>query len=97
MSQPRRPDPEPLKTNDMATVLVGTGIWALALIVLLVFQPDLEQSWWVWTCVAGIVGGAFGVWFIRRKDRRAAARAAPVRAGDDERPGGDPPQGPATV
>ncbi|GII94804.1 DUF2530 domain-containing protein [Sinosporangium siamense] len=73
MRQPRRPDPEPLKTNDKAAILAGMGLWAIALVVLLVFQPDLEQDWWVWTCVAGIVGGLFGLWYIHRRDRRRQA------------------------
>lgn len=70
MNQPLRPEPEPLQTNDQAAVLVGTGLWALALVVLLIFPPAPENSWWVWTCVAGIAGGLFGLWFVTRMKRR---------------------------
>ncbi|MEO6206199.1 MAG: hypothetical protein ABIO67_12595 [Mycobacteriales bacterium] len=31
---PRRPDPEPLETDDVRLVAVGTGLWAVALVVL---------------------------------------------------------------
>ncbi|WP_459802460.1 DUF2530 domain-containing protein [Herbidospora sp. RD11066] len=77
MTQQRRPDPEPLKTNDTATITVGIVLWAIALIVLLVVRPD--QSWYPWTCVAGIGMGFFGLWFVRRRDqkiRRSASAAA---------------------
>ncbi|MEV0583904.1 DUF2530 domain-containing protein [Nonomuraea sp. NPDC050310] len=66
MKQQWHPDPEPIATNDQTTILVGTGLWALALVALLLFPPAPQYSWWVWTCVAGIVGGLFGLWFVRR-------------------------------
>jgi hypothetical protein len=70
VNQPRRPDLQPLKTNDTIAILSGTVLWAIALIVLLIMQPDPEHRWWIWTCVAGICGGLFGLWFVRRRDRR---------------------------
>ncbi|MFS1301746.1 DUF2530 domain-containing protein [Streptosporangium longisporum] len=70
MNQPRPPDLQPLKTNDTLTILVGTVLWAVALVVLLLVQPDPGQRWWIWTCVSGICGGLFGMWFVRRRDRR---------------------------
>lgn len=77
MSQPNRRDLEPLQTNDTATILVGTALWAIALIVLLIAQPGPDQRWWIWTCVAGIAGGVFGLWYVRRsaRARRAQERA----------------------
>ncbi|MCG5219907.1 DUF2530 domain-containing protein [Streptosporangium soli] len=70
MNEPRRPEIEPLQTNDTATILVGTALWAAALVVLLIIQPSPDHQWWIWTCVAGIGGGAFGLLFIRRRDRK---------------------------
>ncbi|WP_326645495.1 DUF2530 domain-containing protein [Streptosporangium sp. NBC_01755] len=70
MNQPRRPDLKPLQTNDTLTILTGTGLWAVALVVLLVVQPDSEHRWWIWMCVSGICGGLFGLWYVRRRDRR---------------------------
>ncbi len=77
MSQPNRRDLEPLQTNDTATILVGTALWAIALIVLLIAQPGPGQRWWIWTCVAGIAGGVFGLAYVRRSARahRAEERA----------------------
>jgi len=60
------PDPEPIKTNDPAAVAVGTGLWAIALVVLLIFPPAPENSWWVWTCVTGIGFGLCGLLLVRR-------------------------------
>ncbi|ACZ91527.1 DUF2530 domain-containing protein [Streptosporangium roseum] len=76
MNQPRRPELRPLKTNDTATILAGTGLWAIALLVLLIAQPDAGHRWWIWTCVSGICGGLFGLWFVRRRDRRGPAPAS---------------------
>lgn len=70
MEQQWHPDPEPIETNDQATILVGIGLWALALVALLIFPPAPGHQWWIWTCVAGIVGGLFGVWFVRRFRKR---------------------------
>ncbi|GAA2693274.1 MULTISPECIES: DUF2530 domain-containing protein [Nonomuraea] len=79
MKQPWRPDPEPLETNDRAAVLGGTALWALALVVLLIVRPGPENAWWIWTCVAGIVFGGFGYWFVGRKRRKdLPADEAPV-------------------
>jgi hypothetical protein len=69
VTQPRRPDPEPLKTKDTLTVLSGTVLWAVALVVVaLVVRPDDARP--VWTCVAGIGLGLFGLLYIRRRGSR---------------------------
>ncbi|WP_248960763.1 DUF2530 domain-containing protein [Sphaerisporangium perillae] len=81
MNEPRPPDPSPLETSDTATILAGTGLWVVALIVLLIMRPSSDHQWWIWTCVAGIGLGAFGCWFVRHRDRRAA-RDERARAGD---------------
>ncbi|MGW4795038.1 DUF2530 domain-containing protein [Nonomuraea sp. NPDC004297] len=69
MKQQWHPDPEPIKTNDTAAIAVGTGLWAVALVVLLIFPPSPGNSWWLWTCVTGVVFGFFGIWFVRRPGR----------------------------
>lgn len=56
----RRPDPEPLKTDDRKVVLVGLVLWVVALAVMLALLPQLQRSdlvWMVWTVVVGLVLG----------------------------------------
>ena len=65
------PDPEPIETNDVAAVGVGTVLWAIALVALLIFRPPPENTWWIWTCVTGIGFGLFGGWFVRRRARKS--------------------------
>ncbi|WP_068927708.1 DUF2530 domain-containing protein [Planobispora rosea] len=81
MNQPHRQDLQPLKTNDTATILAGMALWAVALVVLLILQPDPEDRWWIWTCLSGIGLGVFGLWYVRRRDRRGSppsAREEPI-------------------
>lgn len=56
----RRPDPAPLKTDDRKVVLVGIVGWILALVVMLLLLPQLQESglvWLLWTVVGGLVLG----------------------------------------
>jgi hypothetical protein len=63
------------------TAVITLG-WALALAVLLAVRSVLHADvrWWVWTCVAGLVMGLFGLWYVpflkRRRERIAAEHAA---------------------
>jgi len=73
---PRR-DLEPLDVDGVGVVTTLTGLWALAFLVLLPFKGRLDEhgtGWWLWTCVAGVGLGLFGIWFCRR--RRAALHGA---------------------
>lgn len=69
VTQQWHPDPEPIKTNDTAAVAVGTGLWALALVALLIFPPAPENSWWTWTCLTGVGFGLIGLLVVRRQQR----------------------------
>ena len=81
----RRPDPQPLETDDVRTVAVGTGAWALALVVLAVLEvtgTTRVETWWMVMCGWGVVLGAVGVRYCQK--RRAAierdkARGIPRR------------------
>ena len=56
----RRPDPAPVKTDDRKVVLVGLVLWIIALGVMLVLLPQLQESgfvWVLWTVVGGLVLG----------------------------------------
>lgn len=65
----RRPDPEPLETNDVALVAGGTALWALALVVLLVLKAAGTEvhAWWWQMCAAGVALGLLGVRYCRRR------------------------------
>ncbi|WP_308250409.1 DUF2530 domain-containing protein [Sphaerisporangium fuscum] len=73
MNEPRPLQPAPMRTNDTATILTGTGLWVVALVVLLIVGTSPEHRWWIWTCVAGIGLGAFGCFYIWRRDRHSPA------------------------
>lgn len=67
-------DPPNVPTRGI--VLVGTGSWALALLVTLVVPAlhEGQRSWWPWACVSGLALGAFAWWYVRRG--RGNARGA---------------------
>ncbi len=68
----RRPDPAPLRTNDRATVLVGIGLWAVALVATLVLHDRLTADglgWWSWTALTGIGLGLIGLGYLKRAGR----------------------------
>ncbi|HUC57260.1 MAG TPA: DUF2530 domain-containing protein [Streptosporangiaceae bacterium] len=76
-----REAPPPLEGNDLIITLSGTIAWAVALIVLVVLRDRLPVAdrWWIWTCVAGVGFGLFGLAYVphlKRSRARAAARRA---------------------
>ena len=71
-SADRRPDPPPLATNDRAVVLVGIGLWLVALVVTLVMHDRLAaegRTWWIWTAATGVGLGLLGLDYLRRHGR----------------------------
>lgn len=95
MSRPE-PPPPPKEADDHLVTSVITTAWAVALVVLLIAGDSIPAGsrWWVWTCVAGLVMGLFGMWYVpvlkRGRARAAASRAASARAGA----GADQPSAP---
>ena len=77
MATPRRSPPPPLEGNALLITGVITAGWVIALIVVLIIRASLPPSerWWVWTCVAGVVMGCFGLWYVPHLPRRRAAVA----------------------
>jgi hypothetical protein len=77
---PRTPPP-PLEANDQLVTGVVAAGWGVALIVLLIVRDRLpaDARWWIWTCVAGLAMGLFGLWYVPRL-KRGRARAAARRA-----------------
>jgi hypothetical protein len=45
-------------------VLIGIGLWAVALVVLLALGDRVDRSW-TWTCVAAIGLGLLGLGVMR--------------------------------
>jgi uncharacterized membrane protein len=78
VQQERQEQPPPLEANDQLVTAVITAGWAVALIVLLIVRTSLPAGsrWWIWTCVAGLAMGLFGLWYIPRLKRGRAAAAA---------------------
>jgi len=78
-SSDRRPDPDPLPSDDRRVILVGTVIWAVLFVVALVARPSLTahgHGWWVWTPLVGVALGLYGLRYLRR--RPAAEPADPA-------------------
>lgn len=65
----RRPDPEPLETNDVALVTALTALWAIAGVVLVMAKlADADiRTWWLQMCAYGVVLGLIGVRTCRRR------------------------------
>jgi ABC-type nickel/cobalt efflux system permease component RcnA len=81
VKESRPAPPPPFEANDQLVTGSVTVGWALALIVLLIVRGSLpaDARWWLWTCVAGLVMGLFGLWYVPRL-KRGRARAAARRA-----------------
>jgi type VI protein secretion system component VasK len=79
--------PPPLEADDVLVVRVITAGWAVALVVLLIVRGSLPagERWWVWTCVAGLAFGIFGLWYIPRLKRGRAQAAAGRPGGNGDR------------
>jgi ABC-type nickel/cobalt efflux system permease component RcnA len=87
VKESRPAPPPPLEADDRLVTGSITACWALALIVLLIVRGSLpaDARWWIWTCATGLVMGLFGLWYVPRY-KRARARAAARRAGDQSAP-----------
>jgi membrane protein DedA with SNARE-associated domain len=69
--------------DGILPVAIGTVAWVVALIVLVVNWPRLEQSdnrWWVGVAVVGVVSGALGLVFLywRRGRQHNRDTAGPI-------------------
>jgi hypothetical protein len=81
----RRSPPPPLEANDQLVTGVITAGWAIALVVLLIIRGSLRADvrWWIWTCVAGLALGLFGLWYMPRL-KRARTRSGGVAGTPDQ-------------
>lgn len=79
-------DVEPLDVTGTQTVALGTAIWLIALLLLLPFTGRLRDNGdvdWLWTCVAGIGLGLFGLWYCRRRAQALRTHARDRTGGGD--------------
>lgn len=66
----RRPDPEPVVTDDRTAILSGLVLWVVALAALLVFVGPLVEAgrvWWLWACLVGIGLGLIMLVYAHRR------------------------------
>jgi len=61
---PTKQAPPPLQVDTARVVLVGIGLWAVALAVLL-FLGDRVDRMWTWTCLAAIGLALLGLWIMK--------------------------------
>lgn len=68
-----RPELEPLPDDGVLPVAIGTALWFVALVVLLLFVGDLRHDghlWWIATAATGFGLGLVGIRYcVRRRDR----------------------------
>lgn len=78
---PAPPELQPLAVDTVRIVLVGTALFALALVVT-VLVPSLHtgrRDWWPWACASGLGLGLIGLAYIRRGRGNAASARSPER------------------
>jgi hypothetical protein len=88
----RRPAPEPLETDEVRVIAVGTALFAIGLLVALLLHDRLDDDGradWVWIMVCGLLLGLIGIRIVRR--RRDALRRG---AADDPSDGRTDPHHP---
>ena len=56
--------PPPLQVDTARVVVIGIGLWAVALVVLLVLGDRVDRLW-TWTCLAAIGLALMGLWIMK--------------------------------
>lgn len=63
----------PLDEDGVTATIVGTVLFAIASIVMLLLRSHLRargDGWWLWVCVVGTVLGLVGQVYCRRRAAR---------------------------
>lgn len=72
-----------LEQSDSDAILpvsIGTAVWAVLLVGLLISKSTLDANgttWWIGAAAVGVVSGVGGLVFLRWRKRRAMRRATP--------------------
>ncbi len=72
-------------SDAILPISIGTAVWTVLLVGLLVARTTLEENgttWWIGAAAVGVVSGVGGVIFLRWRKRRAMQRSAAAPAGD---------------
>ena len=70
---------EPLEINGITAVIVGTIVWTVATVIMILMRDQLETSGrgnWVWICACGVLLGLLGIRYTRRRAARIAKSSA---------------------
>jgi hypothetical protein len=68
-----RPEVEPMETNDVLIVGIGTALFTVAFLILLPMHASLERSGhgrWPWIALSGAVLGLLGLLYCLRRAQR---------------------------
>lgn len=59
--------------NAVTVVAVGTAAWLVAFLAVLLARDELapDHRYWLWTCLAGLVLGGFGLGIVYAQRRGA--------------------------
>ena len=66
---------EPLEINGITAVTVGTIIWAVATVIMILMRDQPAASGrgnWIWICACGVLLGLIGIRYTRRRAARIA-------------------------
>ena len=66
---------EPLEIDGITAVLVGTIVWTVATVIMILMRDQLEASGrgnWIWICACGVLLGLLGIRYTRRRAARIA-------------------------
>ena len=64
MPTPTKQAPPPLQVDTARVVLAGIGVWAVALVVVLLLGDRVDRMW-TWTCLAAIGLALLGLAIMR--------------------------------
>ena len=73
IDSPEKKQLTPLEVNGITAVTIGTGIWSVATLVMVLMRDQLEASGrgdWVAIGVCGIILGLLGMRYTKRRAAR---------------------------